>query len=242
MRYKLIIFFVLLYTSLFSITAFAWEGTVLTFSENQKSVTFGAPNGVSRVFYEIAYSDFVDNNNFLIYDKNGNLLGEGSGGSFSVESGVFPITFVAQATRPDGWRIDLRLTGTAEQKDYTGILEGISGKLGEMNDFLTNPQPFYDSIGNLENAVNNMQNKGFMGQIKSIKDNLGMLGTKVPDKDGLPTDLTFKVTIPGVITFNALDLSHFTKLIWLIKQLMIAILWVSLIIYLVNYLMPRFKV
>jgi FtsZ-binding cell division protein ZapB len=128
-------------------------------------------------------------------------------------------------------------------------IDAVKGKIQELKDelvsldnYLTDSQPFYNSMNNLNNSVSSLQNKGFMGQIQSLSGNLNSFDVNSPSSAGMPTNLNINVTFPGIGTFNVLDLSQFAMLISFIRKLMTAMLWIGLLLYFIQYVMPRFKV
>lgn len=253
---KTILFLTLSFFLLFnSVDVFALDSFILSFvpSDNKKTFAF-LPDTESLSWSIKRTFGNVDNYNFKVYDKFGTLIQEGQGGSLKMLEDYYPITFVSDVTFYDA-RIDLELK-PVPKKDIVPFIDEVEGKLdslgskldsllskfSSLNDFLTNPAPLNASIGNLSNAIQDMSNKGVLGQIKSFSKFNEMLTTDTPDSGDMPRNLTFLVTFPEIGTFNVLDLSKFAGVMKFIRDLMLAMMFIGLFIYFIRYIMPKFNV
>lgn len=225
----IIIISILLLTN-FTVYADTISTVSATFTYYRNTYTLGYTNNCTSVSFSPSFSSEVTNSNIVVKDVNGTQIYSGSNGTFNVSQNQFPITFYYQDTNENS-RIDMNIKLNSDTAS-NNIL-----------DFLNDPNSLDDAFNNLKNAVDNMKNKGFLGQINEASNALSILGYEYPDNQGLPSNLNFYVTfIPGTKPINVLDLSHYTMQLYYIRELFSGIVWVGLVIYLIQYIMPRFKV
>lgn len=229
---KYIIINTLLISLLFGIIVHADTISTIsaTFTFYRNSYVLGYTSNCTSVSFTPSYSSEVTNSNIIINDVSGAQVYSGSSGTFNVSQNQFPLTFYYQDTNENS-RIDMNISLNSSAAS-NGIL-----------DFLNDNSGLDSAFNNLSNAVSNMQNKGAFGQIKDASNSLSMLGTNYPDNQGLPANLDFYVTfIPGTKPVNVLDLTQYSLQLYWIHELFSGIVWVGLLLYLIQYIMPRFKV
>lgn len=203
-------------------------------------------NGYNNIKYSISQSSGdLDILNFSIYDVNGNKLYSGISGTFSASNEQFPLKFVCENTGYQ-FSIELRIvdgTPPKEDIDYRPDLSALGeklnslyGALAKLDNFLSNPQPFYDSVRRLENTMNKISDYGPMGVAKDLKDT----SFSPTGSDSLPSlDIEF---IKGQGKVNVFDLSSLTREIGMIRNLMKAILYLGVVFFIMQSVVPQFKV
>lgn len=231
--------------------AFADNDQFYSFTPTQNYYIYGQ-DSKNDISFHVSYSSGdTNNNNFNVYDCNGNLITSGSSGTITYKDGIYPIKFVCTCTS-NNYRIDLDISQNVKQQDYSGLLDSISNKidglinkiqelidkLKELADYLDNPKYLKEGQDNLSNAVQNMEN---YAPFKTPSIAQGAVNDiKVGSSPGLPSmNVTF---FKGTQPVNVLDLSAVSGKIDDIKNLMRAILWVSLFLYFIGYFMPKLKI
>lgn len=220
-----------------------------SFTPQQNTYTYGQQDNADITFH-VSYSTDSNSNNFNVYDCKGNLILSGSSGTIPYKDGIYPVKFVCTSTSSN-YRIDLVISKDEKQKDYSGLLDGLGKKLDDMTakvqglldklkelaDYLDNPKYLQDGQNNLNNAVSNMQNYSPLqtsGQSSSALSGIsagsgGSLGS---------ISVAF---FPGH-SINVMDLSAVSGKIDDIKNLMRAMLWISLALYFIAVLIPKLKI
>ena len=110
----------------------------------------------------------------------------------------------------------------------------IIDKFNYLIDYLTNVEYLKNSIDNLKNSIDNLNNK--FTPSNSVISNLNSLGSATDSLD------TISVNFPGLGTFNVFDLSYFSSIIKIIRDLLSAIMWIEFAIFCIRIVVPKFKV
>jgi hypothetical protein len=233
-----------------SFTVYASYNYSMSFNPSITEYDYGFVNEVEYLNWEIAYSTGTPSStNFKVYDRNGNLIQEGASGSIKMIDIYYPIKFVADATGDD-WRIDIGITYkkpinyTPLIDDLEGLLDslnsklqGVLDKLAQLNDYLSNPAPLINATNHLQNSVDDMGNYGPIGVAKETVNTISNIDVNTTDLPKI--EIQF---IPGQPKINVFDLSYFQTQIGIIRNLLVAILWLGLAIFFIQYITPRFKV
>lgn len=231
----------------------------LTFYRGQKEIEFGAVDAEKIDWYISIQTGLMDSVAFDVYDCKGNKIHSGTNGSIRMDKNYFPIKFVARTNSTSDWRVTISITktgGGGSQKDYSGVLEGISKKLSsildklsgisdlldsilkklkEIDDFLSNPKYLQKGLDDLKNSYENLEN--YSPVSSSVVSGISSLGG-----GGSGGSLSFNVEIIPGYTINALDLSQLSGLISTIRKLMTAILWIELAMFFIRIFVPKLKV
>lgn len=257
---KLKRFYIFLFILLFnSHIVFAQSNYETTLDFNQYNLEkslgfFGAT--VLDVSISMSNGD-LDVFNFSVYDVNNNKIWSGVQGKIMANESQFPLKFVCENTGYD-FNIQLRIKdGSEQQIDYTGLLNGLgnkldnilsglgskldalNNKLAQLDNFLSNPQPFYDSIDNLNNKMELIKDYGPNGVAKDIADGYSN-SFKPTGNVNLPSlEIEF---IKGEGKVNVFDLSQFQGEIVMIRNLMKAILYLGVVFFIMQSVVPQFKV
>ena len=113
-------------------------------------------------------------------------------------------------------------------------LNTIIDKFNYLIDYLTNVEYLKNSIDNLKNSIDNLNNK--FTPSNSVISNLNSLGSATDSLD------TISVNFPGLGTFTVFDLSYFSSIIKIIRDLLSAIMWIEFAIFCIRIVVPKFKV
>lgn len=257
----LFIFLFLFNTSL----AFATEllPINISFQNGNREYVLGAVDGAASYSWQWTQVQGGTNTlNLVVYDSNNEKIAEGLTGKFSANVS-FPVTFKIETSETD-FRLDIKITPEPpeeEQIDYrpnlngiSNILSGISSVLSDgfetlsrklssilhtlnkIDTFLSDPQPFNDAVENLKTSVNNMANLGPMGVAKKLSD----IEFDVGNVDNLPSlEVEFFKGRPKI---NVFDLSQMHSQIVIIRNLLKAILFLGVVFFIMQSVVPRFKV
>lgn len=208
----------------------------MTFTQNQKTMYFGSLADAQILHFEISYStgDY-DNLSFAVFDNNGKFIMNGTSGDITNTPGsyAFPLKFVTQSNGQD-FRIDLRLSAGSIPTQDNSLLD----ELKSLDSFLSDPEPLGKAFDHLTNSVNNMMNYGPLGFAKSMGTRIGNMGIS-PGNYALPK---IEVEFFKGHKINVFDLSQFGAEITAIRLLMAATLYFGLFLYLIQYIIPRFKI
>lgn len=221
----------------------------LTFYRDLKEIEFGAIDA-EKIDWSISIqTGLIDSVVFDVYDVNGNKIQSGTNGSIRMDKNYFPIKFVARTQSTGDWRVTISITKTVGQKDYSGVLSGISDKLSgisdlldsilsklkDIDDYLSNPKYLENGLNDLKESTERLEN--YRPVSSNVVSGVGSLGS-ISSGGGL----SFNVEILPGYTINALDLSQFSGIISSIRMLMTSILWIELAMFFIRIFVPKLKV
>lgn len=251
-----IFLFILLFHSNIVFAQSSYE-TVLDFNQYNLERSLGFFGSTVLDVSIASSSGDLDVFNFSVYDVNNNKIWSGVQGKVMANESQFPLKFVCENSGY-AFNINLRVKdGSAEQKDYTGLLNGLgdkldnilsglgskldslNNKLAQLDNFLSNPQPFYDSVNRLNDKMELIKDYGPNGVAKDIAE--GYSNSFTPSGSGnLPSmEVEF---FKGQGKINVFDLSTFGNEIVLIRNLMKAILYLGVVFFIMQSVVPQFKV
>lgn len=249
---SIFVLFLLFFISFNTLTVRAENGQPdfnLTFYRGLKEIEFGAIDA-EKIDWSISIqTGLMDSIVFDVYDVNGNKIQSGTNGSIRMDKNYFPIKFVARTESTGDWRVTISIIKTVGEKDYTGVLGGISdkltgisdlldsilGKLKDIDDYLSNPAYLENGLNDLKDSTERLEN--YSPVSSNVVSGVGSLGS-ISSGGGL----SFNVEILPGYTINALDLSQFSGIISSIRMLMTSILWIELSMFFIRIFVPKLKV
>lgn len=253
-KFKFLAIFLLVLLT-FDINIIAYADTLknpdfnLTFYKDLKEIEFGYVEG-EKIDWDISMQTGVmDSIAFDVFDSKGNKIHSGTSGSIRLDKNYFPIKFVARTNSNNDWRVTISIYKTSSNTapDLSGLEEKLSGisdllsnildKLKQLNDYLSNTDYLQDGINNLQESTERLTN--YSPVSSSVVSGLTSLGDSSGSGSG---SLDFNVEIIPGHTFNLLDFSELQGNISMIRQLMVAILWIELAMFFIRIFVPRFKV
>lgn len=266
MRIFRIFFLTLVLNFTFNIFVYASSSTNLIFNSSNLSRTLSYM-GSDNISLELELvSGNVKNRTIKILDKNKNVIQSFWGNrTFNIKEELYPLTFVLENQTSTNFEVRYKISTSSSSSD-NGILDFLSelkgsvedllsklinlldnllniiidrlntiiDKLNYLIDYLTNVDYLKNSIDNLKDSIDNLNNKFTPNNsVISSLDNLGS-GTESLD--------TISLSFPGIGTFTVFDLSYFSSIIKIIRDLLSAIMWVEFAVFCIRIVVPKFKV
>lgn len=266
MRIFRIFFLTLVLNFTFNIFAYASSSTKLIFNSSNliRTLSYMGSDNISLELELV--SGNVENRTIKILDKNKNVIQSFWGNrTFNIKEELYPLTFVLENQTSKNFEVRYKIS-TSSSSSNNGILDFLSelkgsfedllsklinllddllnaiidrlntiiDKLNYLIDYLTNVEYLKNSIDNLKDSIDNLNNK--FTPSNSVISNLNNLGSATDSLD------TISVSFPGLGTFTVFDLSYFSSIIKIIRDLLSAIMWIEFAIFCIRIVVPKFKV
>lgn len=266
MRIFRIFFLTLVLNFTFNIFAYASSSTKLIFNSSNliRTLSYMGSDNISLELELV--SGNVENRTIKILDKNKNVIQSFWGNrNFNIKEELYPLTFVLENQTSKNFEVRYKIS-TSSSSSNNGILDFLSelkgsfedllsklinllddllnaiidrlntiiDKLNYLIDYLTNVDYLKDSIDNLKDSIDNLNNK--FTPNSSVIGSLDSLGSSTESLD------TISLSFPGIGTFTVFDLSYFSSIIKIIRDLLSAIMWVEFAVFCIRIVVPKFKV
>lgn len=259
MRIFRIFFLILVLNFTFNIVAYASSSTNLIFNSSNlnRALSYMGSDNISLELELVTGN--VENRTVKILDKNKNVIESFWGNrTFNIKKELYPLTFVLENQTSTNFEVRYKISTSSSSSDNK-ILDFLSGLKGSVEDlldnllniiidklntiidkfnylidYLTNVEYLKNSIDNLKNSIDNLNNK--FTPSNSVISNLNSLGSATDSLD------TISVSFPGLGTFTVFDLSYFSSIIKIIRDLLSAIMWIEFAIFCIRIVVPKFKV
>ena len=266
MRIFRIFFLILVLNFTFNIVAYASSSTNLIFNSSNlnRALSYMGSDNISLELELVTGN--VENRTVKILDKNKNVIESFWGNrTFNIKKELYPLTFVLENQTSTNFEVRYKISTSSSSSDNK-ILDFLSGLKGSVEDllnklinlldnllniiidklntiidkfnylidYLTNVEYLKNSIDNLKNSIDNLNNK--FTPSNSVISNLNSLGSATDSLD------TISVNFPGLGTFTVFDLSYFSSIIKIIRDLLSAIMWIEFAIFCIRIVVPKFKV
>lgn len=266
MRIFRIFFLTLVLNFTFNIFAYASSSTKLIFNSSNliRTLSYMGSDNISLELELV--SGNVENRTIKILDKNKNVIQSFWGNrTFNIKEELYPLTFVLENQTSKNFEVRYKISTSSSSSDnkildFLSELKGsfedllsklinllddllnaiidrlntIIDKLNYLIDYLTNVEYLKNSIDNLKDSIDNLNNK--FTPSNSVISNLNNLGSATDSLD------TISVSFPGLGTFTVFDLSYFSSIIKIIRDLLSAIMWIEFAIFCIRIVVPKFKV
>jgi len=251
---SLIVFSLSVFSPLFVISAYAstdtqMESVNVSFQSYSKEYVFGAIYGAASYDWKWTFVQGSTNMmNIKVYDADSNLITEGLTGSFGANV-KFPVKFVLD-TQETNFRLDIKITPHPPEKeeidyrpnfgDLSSKLSSIGSQLSALDNFLSNPQPFYNAIARLESQMEKISDYGPNGVAADIQEDYSNSFKPSGNVVNLPSlQVEF---IKGQGKINVFDLTQMGGEIATIRRLMRAILYLGVVFFIMQGVVPQFKI
>lgn len=266
MRIFRIFFLTLVLNFTFNIFAYASSSTKLIFNSSNliRTLSYMGSDNISLELELV--SGNVENRTIKILDKNKNVIQSFWGNrTFNIKEELYPLTFVLENQTSKNFEVRYKIS-TSSSSSNNGILDFLSelkgsfedllsklinllddllnaiidrlntiiDKLNYLIDYLTNVDYLKDSIDNLKDSIDNLNNK--FTPSNSVIGSLESLGNGNESLDSIV------VNFPGLGAINVFDLSYFSSIIRIIRDLLSAIMWIEFAIFCIRIVVPKFKV
>ena len=268
MRIFRIFFLTLVLNFTFNIFAYASSSssTKLIFNSSNliRTLSYMGSDNISLELELV--SGNVENRTIKILDKNKNVIQSFWGNrTFNIKEELYPLTFVLENQTSKNFEVRYKIS-TSSSSSNNGILDFLSelkgsfedllsklinllddllnaiidrlntiiDKLNYLIDYLTNVDYLKNSIDNLKDSIDNLNNK--FTPNSSVIGSLDSLGSSTESLD------TISLSFPGIGTFTVFDLSYFSSIIKIIRDLLSAIMWVEFAVFCIRIVVPKFKV
>ena len=268
MRIFRIFFLTLVLNFTFNIFAYASSSssTKLIFNSSNliRTLSYMGSDNISLELELV--SGNVENRTIKILDKNKNVIQSFWGNrTFNIKEELYPLTFVLENQNSKNFEVRYKIS-TSSSSSNNGILDFLSelkgsfedllsklinllddllnaiidrlntiiDKLNYLIDYLTNVDYLKNSIDNLKDSIDNLNNK--FTPNSSVIGSLDSLGSSTESLD------TISLSFPGIGTFTVFDLSYFSSIIKIIRDLLSAIMWVEFAVFCIRIVVPKFKV
>lgn len=266
MRIFRIFFLTLVLNFTFNIFAYASSSTKLIFNSSNliRTLSYMGSDNISLELELV--SGNVENRTIKILDKNKNVIQSFWGNrNFNIKEELYPLTFVLENQTSKNFEVRYKIS-TSSSSSNNGILDFLSelkgsfedllsklinllddllnaiidrlntiiDKLNYLIDYLTNVDYLKNSIDNLKDSIDNLNNK--FTPNSSVIGSLDSLGSSTESLD------TISLSFPGIGTFTVFDLSYFSSIIKIIRDLLSAIMWVEFAVFCIRIVVPKFKV
>lgn len=266
MRIFRIFFLILVLNFTVNIVAYASSSTNLIFNSSNlsRALSYMGSDNISLELELVTGN--VENRTVKILDKNKNVIESFWGNrTFNIKKELYPLTFVLENQTSTNFEVRYKISTSSSSSDNK-ILDFLSGLKGSVEDllnklinlldnllniiidklntiidkfnylidYLTNVEYLKNSIDNLKNSIDNLNNK--FTPSNSVISNLNSLGSATDSLD------TISVSFPGLGTFTVFDLSYFSSIIKIIRDLLSAIMWIEFAIFCIRIVVPKFKV
>lgn len=243
----------------------------ISFQNRYREYTLGSIYGAGSYSWRWTQVQFGSETlNLVVYDSNGEKIAEGLTGQFGANVS-FPVKFKIETEDTD-FSIDIKITPHPVEKEeidyrpnldgilsalsngfssvvgsldigFSGVIETLENEfwrtrqiLTKIDVFLSDPQPFNNAVDNLKSSVDNMSNMGPMGVAKKLSD----IEFEVGNVDNLPSlEIEF---FKGHGKINVFDLSQMHSQIIIIRNLLRAILYLGVVFFIMQSVVPQFKV